>query len=260
MTAALCRFLCGLLGVALLALVAGPLHAQSTQISAALIDDAVLVTSSFTGAKVTVFGSVRAGSTGRTDIVVAVRGPDRPAWIGKRRRVAGLWIGEDRIRFDAAPTFFGVASARPLEQIAPRETLSLYGLDPRGQLALSASSKASAMKDELMQAFVAQRARQKLYVTDASGVRLLKGGLFRADIKMPDRTPPGLYTAKVMVFRNGRPAQSTLTTRVVSKVGAERALFEFARDRAVLHGLTGVVLALFAGFVASSIFRRFVVT
>lgn len=233
------------------------LGAQSAQVSAALIDDAVLVTSSFTGAKVTIFGSVREGGIGTTDIVVTVRGPDRPAWIGKRKRTAGLWIGEDRIYFAAAPTFFGVASARPLEQIAPKDTLSLYGLVAQGQLDIARKSVDAPNRRELEAAFVAERQREKLYVQDASAVRLLKGGLFRADVHMPDRTPPGLYTAKVMVFRNGRPFQSTLSTLVVSKVGAERAIFEFARDHAALHGLLGVAMALFAGFTASSLFRRF---
>jgi uncharacterized protein (TIGR02186 family) len=233
------------------------LNSQPAQVSAALIDDAVLVTSSFTGAKVTVFGSVRGGGGGNTDIVVTVRGPDRPAWIGQRKRTAGLWIGEDRIYFDAAPTFFGVASARPLEQIAPKDTLSLYGLIAQGQLDIADRSAKSPLRRELERAFVAQRQRDKLYVQDASGVRLLKGDLFRADVQMPDRTPPGLYTAKVMVFRNGRPFQSTLSTLVVSKVGAERAIFEFARDHAALHGLLGVGMALLAGFTASSLFRRF---
>jgi uncharacterized protein (TIGR02186 family) len=233
------------------------LGAQSAQVSAALIDDAVLVTSSFTGAKVTVFGSVRGGGQGNTDIVVTVRGPDRPAWIGKRKRTAGLWIGEERIYFAAAPTFFGVASARPLEQIAPKDTLSLYGLVAEGQLDIARKSAASPLRNELEAAFIQQRQREKLYVEDASGVRLLKGELFRADVQMPDRTPPGLYTAKVMVFRNGRPFQSTLSTLVVSKVGAERAIFEFARDHAALHGLLGVAMALLAGFTAASLFRRF---
>jgi uncharacterized protein (TIGR02186 family) len=234
------------------------LNSQPAQVSAALIDDAVLVTSSFTGAKVTVFGSVRGGGGGNTEIVVTVRGPDRPAWIGKRKRTAGLWIGEDRIYFAAAPTFFGVASARPLEQIAPKDTLSLYGLIPQGQLDIAKDSAKSPLRRDLERAFVTQRQREKLYVEDASGVRLLKGDLFRADVQMPDRTPPGLYTAKVMVFRNGRPFQSTLSTLVVSKVGAERAIFEFARDYAALHGLLGVCMALLAGFTASSLFRRFV--
>jgi uncharacterized protein (TIGR02186 family) len=244
--------------LAVVALIApSALCAQTAQVSAALIDEAVLVTSSFTGAKVTVFGSVRGSASGRTDIIVTVRGPDRPAWIGKRKRTAGLWIGEDRIYFAAAPTFFGVASARPLEKIAPKDTLSLYGLIARGQLDIAQKSARSPLRQELEAAFIARRQSERLYVEDPNGVRLLKDGLFRADVQMPDRTPPGLYTAKVMVFRNGRPFQSTLSTLVVSKVGAERVIFEFARDHAVLHGLLGVAMALIAGFTASSLFRRF---
>jgi uncharacterized protein (TIGR02186 family) len=229
----------------------------STQLSAALIDEAILVTSSFAGAKITVFGSVRAAGPGRTDIVVAVRGPDRPAWIGERTKTAGLWISQHRIYFDAAPTFFGVASGRPLLQIAPADTLSLYGLSAKGQLDIADRSRDDPRRDALEMAYVEARQRQKLYVEDASAVKLLPGGLFRADVRMPDKTPPGLYTAKVMVFRNGRPAQSTLSTLVVSKVGLERALFEFAQDRPVLHGLAGIVIALFAGWSAARLFRRF---
>ena len=41
----------------------------------------------------------------------------------------GLWIGQQRVYFDAAPTFFGVASTRPIDEIAPKDTQSLYGID-----------------------------------------------------------------------------------------------------------------------------------
>jgi uncharacterized protein (TIGR02186 family) len=244
----------------LLTLAAGSAaHAQAARpsgLSAALIDDAVLVTSSFAGAKITVFGAARPSARGRTDIVVLVRGPDRPAWIGQRKRVAGLWLGQTRLAFDAAPTYFGVASARPLGQIARPDTLSLYGLTPASQLDLGPTDLASGELETLKAAYVSERQKQRLYVEESTGVKLLPGGLFRADLRMPDKTPPGLYTAKVMVFRNGRPSETTLSTLVVSKVGIERALFEFARDNAVLHGLTGVALALVSGFVAARVFRR----
>jgi uncharacterized protein (TIGR02186 family) len=245
--------------LAALMMAGAPASAQVARpegLSAALIDEAVLVTSRFTGAKITVFGAARPSARGRTDVVVLVRGPDRPAWIAQRRKVAGLWVGRQRLSFDAAPTFFGVASARPLGQIAQPDTLSLYGLSALGQLDLAKSALPAETVATLSRAYVAERQKQRLYVEDAAGVKLLPGGLFRADITMPDRTPPGLYTAKVIVFRNGRPAESTLSTLVVSKVGIERQLFEFARDRPVLHGLAGVVLALASGFLAASVFKR----
>jgi uncharacterized protein (TIGR02186 family) len=248
------------LGLTLLAVLVPTVRAQPTPpsgLSAALIDEAVLVTANFTGARVTLFGAARPTARGRTDVVVILRGPDRAGWIGKRHRTGGLWLGQTRLQLDAAPTFFGVASAKPLAQIAPLDTLALYGFSPLNQLDVADGVTLPAVEaDALKIAYVAERQKQGLYVEDAAGVKVLPGGLFRADFTMPDTTPPGLYTAKVMVFRNGRPAESTLSTLVVSKVGVERALFEFARDRPVLHGLSGVVLALLSGFVAARVFRR----
>lgn len=250
------RGLAALLAAGLVLLAAPAAPAQPARLSAALIDEAVLVTSSFSGARITVFGSFRAPEDGRTDVLVLVRGPDRPAWIGQRQRTAGLWLGEDRIRLEAAPTYFGVATARPLGQIAPEDTLGLYGLTALSQIELAPGEPDTPRAQGLVRAYVAERERQGLFVANATGVRLLPGGLFRADLEMPDTTPPGLYTAKVMLFRNGRPLESTLSSFVVSKVGAERAMFEFARDFPALHGLAGVLLALLSGFVAARVFRR----
>jgi uncharacterized protein (TIGR02186 family) len=249
--------LSGLLAWLLLLALPGLAQAQSRGLAAAVIDEAVLVASDFVGAKVTVFGSV-AGVPDGADVVVLVRGPDRPAWIGERQRVLGLWIGQQRVRFDAAPTFFGVASSRPLGQIAAADTLALYGLTPESQLALNPQDAADDPERaaRLTTAYARLRAQEGLYVEDAAAVRRLPGGLFRADLQMPDTTPPGLYTAKVIVFRNGRQLDSTLMTLVVSKVGLERLLFRFARNEPALHAMLGVLMALGAGFVASRVLRR----
>jgi uncharacterized protein (TIGR02186 family) len=230
---------------------------QDRGLSAAVIDEAVLVTSSFNGARVTIFGSAPEGR-GDTDVVVLVRGPDRPAWIGERQRVLGLWLGQRRLRFDAAPTYFGVASSKPLGQVAAADTLALYGLTPESQLAFS--TKASTLSDQernrMAREYANLRTREGLYVANAAGVQRLPGGLFRADLQMPDTTAPGLYTAKVMVFRTGRQLDSTLMTLVVSKIGFERLLYRFARASPALHALLGVILALGAGFVAARVLRR----
>ncbi|MCU0881802.1 MAG: TIGR02186 family protein [Hyphomonadaceae bacterium] len=244
-----------------LAWVGAPARAQNRGRSAAGIDEAVLVTSSFNGARVTIFGTAPT-SPSDLDVVVLVRGPDRPAWIGERQRFFGLWLGQKRLRFDAAPTYFGVASAKPLGQVAAPDTLALYGLTPESQLAVQAGDTGMEPeeRDRLMREYARLRAREGLYVADAAGVQRLPGGLFRADLQMPDTTAPGLYTAKVMVFRNGRQLDSTLMTLVVSKIGLERVLYRFARNSPALHALLGVALALGAGFVASRVLRRVSVT
>lgn len=231
--------------------------AQRTRLAAALIDEQVLVTSSFNGAKVTMFGAYQSINQKNPDVVVIVRGPDRPAWVSEKTPIAGLWVGQTRIKFEAAPTFFGVASTRPLSEIAPNDTLNLYGLTAQSQLAAASEYQNSPNLAKLKNAYVAEREKQRLYLLSPNGVRLVEGGLFRADLRMPDLTPPGLYTVKVMVFRNGRPVDSSLTTLVVSKVGIERTIFEFAQKHRLLYALLGVLVALLAGFASARIFNRF---
>jgi uncharacterized protein (TIGR02186 family) len=230
--------------------------AQRTRLAAALIDDAVLLTSSFNGTKLTMFGAVELAGEKSADIVIVVRGPNRPAWISRKKRVAGLWIGQNRLYFDAAPTYFGLASTRPIDEIAPRDTQRLYGLNAISQLNPKASNYSKSAIENFKTAFVNQRTKQKLYLSSPNGVRMVGNGLFRADINLPDLTPPGLYTVKVIVMKNNRPVDTTLQTFEVKKVGAERWIYKFAIDHAVLHGLLGLALALGAGFTSARIFRR----
>lgn len=66
--------------------------AQRTRLAAALMDDSVLLTSNFNGAKLTMFGAVQLAGDTNTDIVIIIRGPNRQAWITKKSKIMGLWI------------------------------------------------------------------------------------------------------------------------------------------------------------------------
>ena len=230
-------------------------NAERTKLAAALIDEQVLLTSSFSGTKVTIFGAVEGDTNDKPEIVILVRGPDRPAWISKKSKVLGLWLGHSRVFFDAAPTFFGTASTDRIEKIAPMDTLNLYGLTAQSQISIDKKHESSPNAADLEKSFIDKRTRQGLYVSSPHGVSFEGGGLFRADVKMPDLTPPGLYTVKVMLFRNGRPVDSTLQTFVVTKVGMERTIFTFATKHKVIYAFFGVILALGAGFISSRVFR-----
>lgn len=232
--------------------------AQKTRLAAALMDDEVLLTSNFNGAKLSMFGAVALNQNNDVpDIIIIVRGPNRPAWINEKSRKMGLWIGQERANFSAAPTFYGVVSNRNIDEIAPKDTQSLYGITPTTQLIVAENSQTLKNLEDLKNAFVRVRQSQKLYLNVPQGVKFLENGLFRADLRLPDLTPPGLYTVKVMVMRNKRPVDTTLQTFVVTKVGIEQFLFNFARDQAILHALLGVIMALSAGFFSARVFRRF---
>ena len=98
--------------------------------------------------------------------------------------------------------------------------------------------------------------RDGLFAEMPMGVEILDGGLFRARIALPPRTPVGDYTAEFYLFRNDRAVASRVSTLRVEKAGLERIIFDFAHRAPIIYGLFAVALAMLAGWAANAIFAR----
>lgn len=247
--------------LAALLLVAGPARPQAVDedppISAALINDFVAVTSSFTGARLTLFGATRTQRGDAGDVVVVVRGPDRPAAVTLRSRIMGMWVGRNTVRFANAPGFLAVASTRPLDKIATERTLRGWGLLPEALIAPAPADAARADIDAFSRALIRIREAEGLYAVDPAGVRRLSGGLFRADVSAPDSTPPGIYTVRVLLFRNGAPVATVSSTVLITHQGVERLVLDAARRLPWAYGLAAILMAALAGWLAYAAFARF---
>ena len=94
---------------------------------------------SFTGAELLLFGAiVQPGNTAPrpgdppTDIVVVVKGPTESVLVREKQRVAGIWVNADRTRYRSAPSFYAIASSRPIDRIVDARTRAIYELGPTG--------------------------------------------------------------------------------------------------------------------------------
>ena len=79
---------------------------------------------SFTGAELLLFGAIlypggRPPSDDRpTDIVVVIKGPTQSILIREKEKIAGLWVNAGRLRYQSAPSFYAIASARPIDRMS----------------------------------------------------------------------------------------------------------------------------------------------
>src|SRR5579863_517762 len=86
--------------------------------------DTIQITSNYTGSDIVVFGAVEGQqSVAGRDIVVVVRGPDADLVVRRRDRVAGVWINHDAANLDGMPSYYYLASSRPLSAIASPQVL-----------------------------------------------------------------------------------------------------------------------------------------
>lgn len=236
-----------------------PIPTEAPGIMAALTQETVEIRENFAGTSLVLYGATR-GLTLRDEIVVVLRGPNLDLRVMRKRRNFGIWVNSAPIEFDTVPSYYAIASSLPLDVIAPPEALARNGIGLDNLLDPSIDPHHDLPDESVVATYRAAvlRAggRHALYAETPGGVDVLDGGLFRAVLKLPPRTPVGNYDAEVYLFRDGRPVASRTTSLRVEKAGFERVVYEFAHEAPMIYGLFCVALAMLAGYLASVIFGR----
>jgi len=238
---------------------------QAERIEADVSTRSVAITSGFAGSEIIVFGSVDnsrqpSPEAGYYDVVVAVEGTPEPVIARRKSNVAGLWINTSSLKFDAIPSYYAIASTRPLDEIADDHVLreNAIGfhhvkLRPRGGRVPSTSEQEiTNYKD----AVIRLKQQDGLYITRDYGVVFIGRSLFRSSVTLPANVPVGPLTAKVYLFREGELLSRYSSKLTLEREGIERWLYEFAFGWPFLYGIFTVLMAISAGLAASAIFQR----
>lgn len=215
---------------------------------------------SFTGAQLLLFGAV-VYPGGRppdrqVDIAVVLRGPVQPILVREKMKIAGIWMNADSNRFRSAPSYYAVASSRPISDLLDERTSAIYELG-LNNLQLSPGGGALPEKEQRFEAGLLDlRKRQQLYSESPHGVEITGNVLYRAVITIPSQVPVGTYTAETFLIDRGKVIAAATRDIQIDKSGFERYVALAARRQRVLYGLTCVLLSLGLGYAAAAAFRR----
>jgi uncharacterized protein (TIGR02186 family) len=215
---------------------------------------------SFTGAQLLLFGAVLYPGgrvpTDRVDIAVVVKGPMQPILVREKQKVAGIWMNVESERFRSAPSFYAVASSRPLPELIDERTAAIYELGVQN-LQLSPGAGASPEERQRFEAgLIDLQQRRQLYFENPRGVEITGGVLYRARIDIPARVPVGNYTAETFLIRNGEVVAAAVRDIRIEKLGFERFVATAAQEWSLAYGLVAVAVSLLLGWGASAAFRR----
>jgi len=213
----------------------------------------VAITTGFAGTNVLLFGAV----DGQGDVVVVVRGPDRPITIHRKSRVLGIWANTAQMTFDRAPSFYAVASSRPLGEIAPATVLSRHELGVGAlRLELPPAKASQNVAKEWRSGLIRNFQRAGLYSREERPITFLGNRLFRVELHLPANVPTGAYQAVTYLLRDGEVLSAQTMPLFVSKVGAEAYVYDFAVRHSAYYGLIAISIALRAGWLAHMAFRK----
>jgi len=215
---------------------------------------------SFTGAELLLFGAIvyPDGKPLRhsADIVVVLKGPAQSITMREKQKLAGVWVNAASARFRSAPSYYAMASSRPLADIVDERTAAIYELGVE-KIQLSPSSLNVTEEIERFRAgLVDLRRRSGLYVEEPGTVEITDGVLYRARLPLPARVIVGTYTAETFLIQDGRVLAAAVREIEIRKSGFERFVAMAAEDWSFLYGLTATAFALVLGWAAGYAFKR----
>ena len=243
----------GLAAAWLLLALPSPARAASDVLVVDLSQETVAITAGFAGTDVLLFGAIE----GKGDVVVIVRGPDRPVVVRRKSRVLGVWVNTARMTFDRVPSFYAIASSRPLAEIAPetvraREQMGLDHLRLDLPRAKASENVAAAWRAGLIR----NHQRLGLYRSEIKPITVQFDRLFRAKLTLPANVSTGKYQVQVYLLRDGRVVSARSRGLDVERVGTEALIYDFAYQKPALYGLIAILVALMAGWAAHLAFRK----
>lgn len=213
----------------------------------------IAVTTGFVGQDLLLFGATDGEDD--ADVIVVVRGPNAPIVVRRKDRVGGIWVNQDEVGIEGLPTYYFVAANRDLADIASQTVLARHQIG-LNHLRYTQSGGAHAEFADFGKAALRNRQRSGLYADSVRKVAFLGNRLFRTDVHFPSNVPTGSYTVTVYLIRNGAVESAQTTPLVVSKIGVGARVYDFAYAQSALYGILAILLALFAGWLASVAFRR----
>ena len=247
---------------ALAALLAAPAQAQGrdpllvTEVS----QHEIVVRQGFVGAELLLYGAILDPGGGRVtrdyDIVVVLTGPTQPVQLREKDRLewAGIWVNAESTAFRSVPSFFAVASTRPIEAIVDPQTAAIYELD-LDYLQLSPTGMIDPVEQaRFKEGLVDLREREGLYQQLIGGVTMSEEVLYQARITLPSNVITGRYVAETFAITDGRVVTSATSEIFVRKEGFERMVAEEAENSAIFYGLFVVFLSLVMGWLAGRLF------
>jgi uncharacterized protein (TIGR02186 family) len=196
-------------------------------------------------------------TNGPGDIAVVVRGPAEDAVIRRKGRYGPIWVNASSITWREVPSYYRVASSRPLADFAPQTLLSRYQIGLENiRMVPEQPNVAPEEISTFRNAFVRLKTEADLYDQALGSVTLLSNRLFRTELHFPANVPTGTYLVEVYLFRDGTVTSAEIVPLNISQIGVSADIFDFAHNLAPLYGLLAIALAASAGWIASVAFHR----
>ena len=219
---------------------------------AELFESEINIDVGFTGATISIFGVIDEEG----DVVVTVTCPRKNIVVRKKESVMGIWINGSAKYFSDVPSFYYLASNRPLEELNAETSLHI------NQIGLNNLRFEGAEEDEIndrrlwKNGIIKTMLKQGRYSDEIGKINISKNKLFKTELYFGSDIIEGEYIVDTLLFKSGNVVGARRSFINVSKSGLGAKIHSLASYNSLLYGFFAVILALLFGFLANLIVRK----
>lgn len=236
-----------------------PVRAQDTEsqsledFTIGLAHDVVQITTGFTGASMTVFGTKPEG----TLPVIVIEGPKRDVVVRRKENIAGIWLNTNAMTFKNVPTFYEHAGLLEAEDRLPDEVRR------KEHLGLNYMNLVPKNRDEnqiellrFREALFQLKQTQGVFSIGSHQIENLSNRLFKTEFELPANISRGRYTVHGYLIKGNRIIARETAQFEVRQEGLAAEVFLYAQDQSFFYAIFGVLIATFLGWGATQVLRR----
>lgn len=243
-----------------LALILFAVPANAERLVSTVANPQVLITSSFDGASLSLFGSIEpddasASADGPYHVIAIITGPLQDRVTRLKTNRFGIWTNTEDVVFRHFPSFYAVIASGKLDAIASPGVLAEYAIHPEDQARLAAQ-ETGAKAERFSRELVRLMTEDRHFLLREDGVRFLSTNAYAINVSLPSDVANGRFLVNTLVLKDGQVVAERSEGFSVRKSGFENFVFVMSRQQPLLYGIVCVVLALSTGWLAGVVFRR----
>ncbi|MDG2373338.1 MAG: TIGR02186 family protein [Paracoccaceae bacterium] len=234
-------------------------NAIAERLVAQLSKEEVAITANFDGSEIFIYGAIKHDVSDKIisplEVVITVSGPTEKLYVRKKSKHALIWLNTETIEIDSAPSFYAVASTGNLKEIINNTENLKHKISIREVIRSIGNPATIKNPTDFTEGLIRIRNQNNLYQDLDNSISLTDETLFATTINLPSNLVEGEYTIRFLLARDGKVIDQLSTTIPVNKVGLERWIFDLSRQQPLIYGLLSLFIAIFAGWLASAVFR-----
>ena len=242
--------------VFLLALIT-PAHGE--EVVAGLSQNQISITTNFDGSEILIYGAVKReraiDRSSELGVVITVSGPPETLTVRRKDKWAIIWVNQDSLEVQSAPSFYAVSTTAPFDTLLSDETDQLHLVSVPRAINAGMASEGVVDKNNFTDALIRIRDRADLYQLNEGKIELTADTLFNTRIALPANLVAGNYTVRFLLTRDQKVISQYETAIFVNKVGLERFLYTMAHEQPFWYGIMSLAIAIAAGWGAAAVFR-----